>query len=417
MLYHARKWRLLRVPALMFIILTLTWACDSGDTKVVYRDATVVEIGAVVALSDASPIWGRSCLEALRLAETDVNNNLNESGSEKRVRLVYGDSGTEPEVADSLLRSFLSQDIRAVVGPLTSSELLTMEATINESDAVLISPSSTVASLGLPGDNILRMVPSDGLMVDAITQALLYKGVESLVVLYVDDEWGQAILDGLTASFEARGGTILGSLGYINVRPDMLQTQLDDLSRMISDRMAVADPSTIGFMLICYDEGYGIMEMASADAALGQVGWFGTDGFVGYRSLSTDEAVGAFAARVEYTAPSLEIPLTAEGEALKDKIETATGLPATIYSLLAYDAFRVAANALLGSPDGVSATDLREKLYSEFAAYEGATSPINLNEAGDRADGIYYFYAVEDVDGSYEWRHALTYENGAVTPN
>jgi hypothetical protein len=40
-----------------------------------------------------------------------------------------------------------------------------------------------------------------------------------------------------------------------------------------------------------------------------------------------------------------------------------------------------------------------------------------LNEAGDRADGVYYFWTIKDAGGSYEWQHVMTCENGGITPN
>jgi len=392
----------------LLMILAVTSGCGD-DERVVYRDTEWVEIGGIVAMSDNSPIWGRSCLEALRLAEADVNETLTNQGSGKRVRLIYGDSATDPVVADYLLQSFISQGARAVIGPLTSSELLAMADTINASESIIISPSSTLSQLSVTDDNIFRMVPDDRLMIEAIVQALLYKGIQHLVVMYIDDVWGTALFDDLSRSFEQRGGTILGSRNYLNLRADILQANLDDLSQMVSDQMAVDDLSKIGFMLICYDEGLGIVEMAASVPVLGEIRWFGTDGFVKYRSLLENETAASFAVQTEYLAPALEVALTPEGEILKDKIETATGgLPATHYSLLAYDAFRAAAEVLLNSPSNISIDDLRNGIFSEFGYHQWATGTIDLNEAGDQAEGTYYFWTVKADGDSYAWQHELT---------
>ncbi len=404
---------------LCLITVLIVMAVSSGcgdDTDVRYRDTEWVNVGSIVALSEASPIWGWSCLEALRCAEADVNADPANQNSGKKVRLIYGDSGTDPDVADALLESFINQGARAVIGPLTSSELLTMADTVNASDSIVISPSSTMSQLSVAGDNIFRMVPDDRLMIEAVVEALLYKGIRHLAVMYIDDEWGAAIFEDLSRSFEERGGTLLGSQNYLNLRPDILQGALDDLSGLVSDQMTISDPSTIGFMIICYDEGSGIIELAAPDPVLGAIRWFGTDGFANSRSLLENETAALFMVQTEYLAPSLYVPLTPEGEALKERIETATGVPATHYSLLAYDAFRTAAEVLLNASRNITLDDLQRSIFSGLESDHYATGNMALNETGDRATGTYYFYTVEADGGSYAWRHVLTWEDDRIAP-
>lgn len=400
----------------VLMILALTAGCDD-DGKVVYRDRETVEIGGIVALSDASPIWGSSCLEALLLAEADMNKSLTDRNSNKRVRLIFGDSETDPVVADALLQSFINMGARAVIGPLTSSELLNMEDTINTSESIIISPSSTLSLLSVPDDNIFRMVPDDHLMVDAIVKAMQFKGIRQLVVMYIDDAWGTALLDELSLSFEQIGGTILGSRNYLNKRTDILQTNLADLSQLVSDRMASDAGSSIGFLLICYDEGLGIVEIAAADPVLAEIPWFGTDGFVKSRSLLQNKTAANFLVQTDYLAPALEVPLTPEGERIKVEIETATGgLPATYYSLLAYDAFLTAATVLVNSPGDIPIDDLKDGIFSEFKNAQQATGTIDLNDTGDQAEGTYYFWTITAQGDSYTWKHELTFESRYGTP-
>jgi branched-chain amino acid transport system substrate-binding protein len=400
---------------IILILATISaGGCNGGGTNtvVIYSDRSgrTIEIGGIMALSEGSPVWGRSCLKALQFAEADVNEELEEQGSDMTVRFVYGDSDTKPPAATTLMKSFISQGVRAVIGPLTSDELSAMQETVDQSDSIVISPSSTLPSLAVTNDNIFRLTPNDDMMVEGIVQLLSDRGIQSLVVLYVEDLWGESLLDSLTAAFTGAGGTVLEALSYYTLRPDVLQAQLDELSRAVANQVAMDGPATVGFMLIGYAECQGIMELASADAVLGQVRWFGTDGFVNYGSVLSDQTVAAFATQTKYTAPSLNLALTDDGAALKERIETATGLPATVYSLLAYDAFRVAAQVLLNSTSNVAIDDLRDNFFSEFALYEGTTGVIILNDAGDRDNGRYYFWQVTNPGGTYQWEHVYTFE-------
>ena len=415
-MFKNKKIEMIMFQAVMLFLLTfLIVGCNGsdGDTIVIYNSqgADAIQIGGILALSENSPIWGLSQLQALQFAEDDVNAALADQGSSSTVSLVYGDSASQPASAEVLAASFISQGVRVMIGPVTSEELSAMEETVNQSDAIVISPSSTLPSLSVAGDNILRLVPDDNVMVQGLVQAMRDKGVASLAILYKEDSWGESLLASVTELFEAGGGTVLGSRPYYTMREDILQALLDDLSGLISTQTVVDDPSTIGFLLLGYSEGLGIMELAAADDVLGQVKWFGGDGFVNSSALLENDTVAAFAAQTEYMAPAIEFTLTEKGEALVERIESATGLPATVYSLLAYDAFYVAAQVLLNSSDSVAAASLREALASEFALYQGSTGVIELNDAGDRAGGTYYFWGVNNVDGAYQWEHVYTYDS------
>ena len=292
--------------------------------------------------------------------------------------------------------------------------LLAMADTVNASDSVLISLSSTLSQLSV-ADNIFRMVPDDSHMIEAIVQALSYKGIRHLAVMYIDDTWGASLFDQLSRSFEENGGTVLGSRNYLTLRTDILQAALDDLSSMVADQIAVDGPSGIGFMLIAYDEALGIMEMAASDSVLGSINWFGSDGYVKHRSLLENKTAASFCVKTQYLAPALDVTLTPEGEILEAEIITATGgLPATYYSLLAYDAFWAGAQTLLNSPDNPSIDALRDALTAEFENSLPAAGTVKLNAAGDQSEGTYYFWTVINDGASYAWKHELTFENGDI---
>ena len=59
-------------------------------------------------------------------------------------------------------------------------------------------------------------------------------------------------------------------------------------------------------------------------------------------------------------------------------------------------------------------TELQETLISVCAAHSGMTGNIILNDAGDRANGSYFFWKIVADGDSYKWEHVITYTDGII---
>lgn len=401
---------------LLFLFLMVFSSCEDNDTITVYEEAETVEIGALIPLSGDASNNGEPMLAALQIAEEELNQALQAGNSNKRIQLVYADTQSDGATSDILLKSFITQGLRFIIGPMTSNELLGIENTINNSNSLLISPSSTLSSLAVENDNIYRFVPDDTNMVNAIVEALWHEGIRNLALLYRNDAWGAALAGAVMDGFVNKGGTIIGSEAYTNLRQSIIEEKLGNLSALISNEIESVDASPIGFQLICFSEGDGIMETAAADPVLGQVRWFGSDGFVQTGIENFSEQAAQFAVQTEYMAPIFGLEPSSKGEALKAQIEIEIGSTVNIYALLSYDAFMVAANTLLAAGDELSLEELRNLFLSELDSYEGAVGMITLNAAGDWANGDYYFWSFVQENSEYLWKHILTYEGGQIIP-
>jgi len=81
------------------------------------------------------------------------------------------------------------------IGPLASSSAEAAKAyTDTTNDLVLLSPSSTAASLAIEGDSLFRLVPSDDAQVPIIMDRIQSQGKEHVVLIYRDDTWGWACM-------------------------------------------------------------------------------------------------------------------------------------------------------------------------------------------------------------------------------
>jgi len=294
---------------------------------------------------------------------------------------------------------------------MTSAELLAAQETINSSNSMIISSSSTLATLAVADDNIYRFISDDASTAKAITATLQNEGIQNLAILYRDDAWGAALAQSVEDAFEAGGGTIIDSVGYTGLRHSIIQGIFDDLNPLV----ASSNASTTGFQLISLDEGDGVMEDADAYAALKGIRWFGSDGFVRQSIEAAGETPAQFAVQTQYMAPIFGVDLTDMGETLQTQIEEELGTTINIYPLISYDAFMIAANTLLEIGDDTSLSDLRSQFLDEVNAYNGAVGSISLNAAGDLNDGSYYFWSYLKQGDEYVWQHTMTYANGQIS--
>lgn len=403
-----------KIAGMTFAVLPVLFMLFGSGCDDYYRNTTTIEIGALIPVTGDAASNGAPMLAALQIAEEQINKTLENKHSRKRIKLVYADTESDAEKVDVLLKTLLGQGIRFIIGPVTSEELLAGQTTINNSNALLISPSSTLSALAVENDNIYRFVSDDSNMVKAIVGALEHEGISNLALLYRSDAWGAALAREVMDAFEAGGGTVIGSDSYSSLRQSAIQTTLHDLSALISDAAVSADTSTIGFQLICLDEGDGIMTDAAADPVLEGIRWFGSDGFVRTNIAEAGETAARFALKTGYTAPIFGVELTEAGETLQTQIEAEVASSINIYPLISYDAFMIAANTLLAVEDNASLSDLREQFLTEVAAYEGAVGPLTLNAAGDLKDGDYYFWSFISQNDEYAWQHTLTYSDGNI---
>lgn len=393
--------------------------CDGSDNGSSHHESfqiNEIQIGALIPLSGDYEDQGDQTLAALNCAMEDINEIFKNDNKNTRIKLVYADTATDPEKANTEIKSFISRGIRIIIGPLTSVEVMGVKDEIDLSNSLLISPSSTLTTLSIAGDNIYRVVPDDQKTVEATVDVMWEQGIRNVAMLYADNAWGQSFVSLLRETFEAKGGTYIGEVSYMGARASELRDYLGELSALIKNSTTMnADASNVAVQLISLDVGCFILELAAEDTILSQVKWFGCDGLVNTDELFYFPEGAKFASGVQFTSPIFGTPPTVESQKLMNRIKLMTGSTPNEYSLLTYDALMVAAKTLEKAGEDAILLKLRETLRSTFSNYSGITGDIVLNYAGDRSSGSYFFWRVMEEDDTFKWEHVITYTDGNIT--
>lgn len=395
---------------LLLIVFSFFIWTGCSDSTTNSKESGEITIGALVPLSGEYKNQGDEILAALNFAVADINEQFSDDDKNVQIKLEYLDTKTDSATAKIQLQKLLSQNIRIIIGPLTSVEVLGVKNIIDTSGSIIISPSSTLTSLAM-NDNIYRIVPNDSKMIEATVDVMWNEGIRNLALFHVDNDWGKSFISELQEKFEAKGGIFLGSASYIGARQSELLEYLADLRTILNSS---DDLSSTALQMISLDVGSFLLELASEDTIFEKVRWYGCDGLVNTDELFVFEKGSEFAVKVGFTSPIFGYVETSATENLTNRIKTGTGSSPDTYSLLSYDALSIAANVLAEVGENSELSKIKSTLSSISKDHEGLTGNIEFNEAGDRSNGVYNFWQVVEENDDYIWKLVKTYNNGLI---
>ncbi len=373
---------------------------SAGDT---------ITIGVLLPLTGEWASKGPELTAAVELAASDLNDYYRSIGSEKTVKILVKDSGTDPARALAQVSALEKEGIRVVIGPATSAEMEAVRDFANTNGMLLVGYASTSPSLSIPGDSIYRVIPDDRRQAEATAALFRNSDLAVVVPVYRDDIWAGNLLNATTTQFSRRGGTIEAGLCYPPGTSDFQALAIDLNSTVAAAKTKYGDRA-VGVYYIGFDEAVPLFTAASAYPGLYEVRWFGSDGIAKLPAIVKDRNTSVFAERTMLLAP-----LYGEGTMnyyrISDRISSRTGSEPDAYAISAYDAVQVAAETLWKTGKGNS-REIAIAFEGTSDHWYGATGWLLLNENGDRAFADYDIWGVESENGSARWIKAFRYQTG-----
>lgn len=361
-----------------------------------------VKIGFLADVTGPIAGFAGGMVTAGNLVVDEVNAQGGILGGQKLVSVMADGACSADTAGPAADRLVNSEHVTAIFGSYcTGATLAALNTAALPGNVVMISPSASAPTVTTIADNDLlyRTVVSDAFQGAKGADLLLSMGIKEVGITYVNGDYGKGLADQFASTFTAGGGKVLANVahedGKADYRPEIGQIE-----------------STGATTLVIY--GY---ENAGGGAILNQAiesgsftQYLGGDGMAGDALLATRDA-GTLEGLILTQAAA------ASGEAydIYAKLATDAGLVAdTTYGPQSYDAVFALALAIEknGSADreGMSAA-LRDVtsapgeviLPGEWSKavelikagtkinYEGASSNLDFDAAGDIAGGIDYF--------------------------
>ncbi|MBN9305832.1 MAG: amino acid ABC transporter substrate-binding protein [Devosia sp. 67-54] len=370
--------------------------------------AADVKVGILGDITGPIEALAGPIVKAAQQAFSDVNA---QGGIlDGKLVVVTGDSACDPSVAGPAADKLVNTDqVVGIVGAFcTGATIGAATAAGIPGGVVMISPSATAPALTTLDDKdlVFRTAPSDAFQGVKLADLLIQKGIKSVALTYVNNDYGKGLADVFKATYTKEGGTISADVSHEDGKADY-RAELGQLA-------AGGDKNLV---IIAYASGSAHTILQQAVEAGDFTTYIGVDGVIGDDLLKGIDPAAVnghlFATRAG--------AYTGDGAAAFDKNEAALKNDKGQYDTYvpqAYDAAFLLALAIEknGKADraGLSqalrdvATAPGEKILpgewkkavelikaGKDIDYEGASGPAEFDKAGD-VDGIIVEVDVQD---------------------
>lgn len=382
---------------------------DAGESA-----AIDLKVGDLVPLTGDLADFGPPGRKAADLAIGEIEKAIEQTGADHTVTIQHEDTQTDPQASVQAARKLTGPfGATCLTGAWASADTLAVTRSVTTRENVLqLSPASTSDEItGLTDDGLVnRTTPPDSFQGPALAAVVEEPlgGADGKVVNIGarNDAYGTGLADTFAEAWESRGGRIGEKVVY-----DPQQPSYDSEARAIVS----GDPDA--WVIVDFPETF--QEIGPALVRTGD--WDPARSFVtdGLASDNLPEDVGRRVTEgLRGTAPG--VPDESKAAAAFDRLwKDAGGPERQTFDAQNFDAVMLCylASVAAGSTDGA---DMAEALQAvsgpggqqftwdqlpeavealqrgDDIDYQGASGPIDLNEAGDPTAGVYDVFQYED---------------------
>jgi len=373
-----------------FLTLSLAALALIGASAASAQDAKVIKIASQSPLSGPQQSLGIGIRNAVDLAIQQLSGPLNEAGF--TVEFVPFDDQATPDVGVANAQQIVNDPaIVAVIGHLNSGVAIPSSEVYNEAGLTMISPANTnplVTERGYATVN--RVCGRDDLQGPTGAQYAAELGITSVFILHDTTSYGQGVAEFFQTEAEALGIEVLGFEGTEE------QANFDG----IIQPLLALNPDLVYFGGIYSQTAVFINQAREAGYEGAFMGPDGTDS-TEFAAIAGEAGIGTYFTSV--AGPASLYPNAAQ---FITDYEGVFGEPPQPFGAQAYDATGIALAAILRAVEAAGGeVPTREAVAAEVRAtegYEGLTSTVTFDDAGDPEIGLYYVFQVGSADPA-EW--------------
>jgi branched-chain amino acid transport system substrate-binding protein len=318
-------------------------ACTTGGTSISATRSTlatttttapprgnldgVLRIGALVPTTGVGATLGASLLAGLQLAVDEIN----QAGgvNDQPVDLVFADEAGDPAQASVALERMVEQDlVDAVVGPVSTRVTLSLLGELTSAGIISCSPTNTAASLSDYPDQgyYFRTAPPDSLQAVALGRSIAETGARSAALLFVDDDYGRSIADGLVNELRRQGTEVTARVS-IDPTAASYEAVLQEILDQGPEAIAFAGVADPGVRVLAALHHLGVRP--------DRVPVFVSDGM---RTIDLGAALGAAESAAAAGVRGLSMaPSLASASWFRDALAAAGSTAPNLYAAYAYD--------------------------------------------------------------------------------
>ena len=367
-----------------------------------------IDVGVIYPLTGSLAERGTHRLAGAELGAADFNAYLESIGENWQIVLNVEDTETKPAASLEKAQLLNSKEIKLVIGPAGSGNVLSVKPYADANNMLILSCCSTSPTLIIPGDSVFRLAPDDNVQGLALAKLVEMEGIEAVVPIWLNNDYGVSLADLFRSNFESRGVVDEGIPYDENLADYSAAASLlaDRVQAMVDEHGA----DKVAVLIIGYDEVLNIVQGASNYDILDQVRWFAGESIAKESFILQDSIAGGFVDAVNLTAFQIFENRGDKYDRVTQNIIDRFGVNPATYVYQSYDASWLIGLSIL-EKGTANPTAVKEALPRVAAVYQGALGSTKLNDAGDLLPLDLAIWQV--VDG--EWTEQGKYSTSTET--
>jgi branched-chain amino acid transport system substrate-binding protein len=167
-----------------------------------------LRVGGIVSESGAAEPYGTMIKKGMDLAVEEVNASGGVDG--RKMVILYKDDATNTDVGISAAKELIVKErVPVIIGPISSSVSIAVAPICESYRKIMLSPASSTPKLSDAGIYIFRNYPSDVVEGTFTADFLREQGIEKVVVISVDNEFGNGIKEVFIRQFRSKFREVL----------------------------------------------------------------------------------------------------------------------------------------------------------------------------------------------------------------
>lgn len=325
-----------------------------------------INIGFIAGLSGTFSPYGEMMRDGAILAMEEINA----SGSQKKVKLIIQDNNSEIKNSVSAYKNIHGSISSFISGG--SGVVLGLAPLANADEVVLLNVSALNPDIRNAGDYVFSNINDATVEVSAMASFIKNSGINNVAVLYQDDSAGSSAKDVFVKSFESLHGNILSSDAFLGKASDV-HAQLLKIKQL----------HTEGVYVPGYPENIALILKQAHELGI-TTKWFS----VNVEDKKLIDIAGSASEGLIYTSTSFDSTSNDPDVArFVTHFKKRFGVVPTVYAATAYDGVKLLAEA--GNKVGDNGTEIKKYLYG-VKNWNGVSGITSFDSTGSTNKSIVF---------------------------
>jgi len=337
------------------------------------------KLGFVGGLSGSGSSLGVDGMFGAILAVENINDQGGING--QMLELILKNDQNDPDKALIVDKEFLNEGINIIIGHMLSCVAINSVPFINESNALMISPTIAKDELSKLDDHFIRVIPSNITQANLLSETIIKLGIANLGIIYSNNNllFADTFIQTINNSAINSETKIVTKIGFDNVTDFNFSQLVSDLRELNVDGLLII---TSGDVVATFAQHFSLLNYSPS---VFLPTWAMTNDLItmGGKTVENFYGVNYFHLNSKNT----------DYLKFKAAFQSKFGTEPTFSAIMAYESVMLVANAMISSQSSDPIVIKKEIMKGD--GYQGLFGDLTIDEFGDAVRSIDLFQIQE----------------------